>query len=403
MGSGCDKRKLDSDFCLNPVSDKCVLYTGPDIPILGICTGDRLSEIEEVILNKLLGYSSGEGIEISTLTANCDFVINALAGKDKDLSSLIQVLFDQNCTLYQLIKDLENRKENPYPFNFRCLITPPTPSRDQVIQSLINKVCELNNAVDRLLNPEEDGGDEDDGQSLKDTIEDITGNFIRSNIKACSNNMEITGWGKNTQMTLINQCPPGTVLFGNYDLTSFDPTGKGLRNRGFCGWALANGNNGTWDMRGLGASGATNIAGPPILPSVTIAGDSSTQTSVGSIVGLPKVLLTINHIPEHEHNTSQVPHTHTVVTREPQSKVRRGTAMPEGNVWQDHLTNVTKTTASSTVNISVTNIKNKTSNTRVDVRQPTRIGVWIQRVGPTYTVIDTGGQTPIDGGAAPII
>lgn len=97
MGSGCNGN-WDSDDCLNPISDKCVTYTGPPIPVLGICTGDTISETIQVIIDKLLSIveSDGGGITLNNITANCDFVQKSLVGKDKDLATMIQVLFDQN-------------------------------------------------------------------------------------------------------------------------------------------------------------------------------------------------------------------------------------------------------------------------------------------------------------------
>lgn len=40
------------DNCDDPISDKCVKYTGSDIACLGICTGDTLYEFEVAIAEK---------------------------------------------------------------------------------------------------------------------------------------------------------------------------------------------------------------------------------------------------------------------------------------------------------------------------------------------------------------
>lgn len=386
MGSGCNENKF-TDGCVSLTSDRCVVYTGPDIPILGICNGDRLSEIEDVILSKLQSYANGEGVILSNVTANCDFVKNSLVDKDKDLASLIQVLFDQNCSLYSLFKSLENKKENPYPFDIKCLAAPSSPSRDEVIQSLINKVCELNETVEKLLNPDEE--DEDTGNSLKDTVEDIVGNFMRSNISSCSKSIEYSGWGKDTSLLFKFDCPPGTLLFGMYDPSWFDSQGRGSKNAGLCGWVIADGRNGSTDMRGLTASGATNISGGgALLPSVTISGDSDTQTSVGSVKGVVKNSLTINNIPDHEHNVSDPGHQHPYENWPIIATVGSGSGTASRNN-----VNTSKVTGKGLTGISVKGMKNKTANTLVDNRQPTRYGIWIQRVG-SYLVVNPDVPPP---------
>ena len=48
--------------CAEIVSDKCVKYTGVNVPVLGIQTGDSLSYIEQSLIEFLTSALTGEGI-----------------------------------------------------------------------------------------------------------------------------------------------------------------------------------------------------------------------------------------------------------------------------------------------------------------------------------------------------
>ena len=51
--------------CTEIVSDKCVRYTGIDVPILGIQTGDSLSFVEQCIITFLTSTLDGTGIKLT--------------------------------------------------------------------------------------------------------------------------------------------------------------------------------------------------------------------------------------------------------------------------------------------------------------------------------------------------
>ena len=48
--------------CVETTSDKCVKYTGPDVPELGIETGDSLAVVEAAIIENLISVLDGTGI-----------------------------------------------------------------------------------------------------------------------------------------------------------------------------------------------------------------------------------------------------------------------------------------------------------------------------------------------------
>ena len=48
--------------CTEITSDRCVKYTGVDVPILGIQTGDSLSFVEQAIITFLSSTIDGTGV-----------------------------------------------------------------------------------------------------------------------------------------------------------------------------------------------------------------------------------------------------------------------------------------------------------------------------------------------------
>src|SRR5690348_12556031 len=50
--------------CTEIASDKCVKYTGVDVPVLGIVKGDSLSYVEQALITFLTATLNGSGITI---------------------------------------------------------------------------------------------------------------------------------------------------------------------------------------------------------------------------------------------------------------------------------------------------------------------------------------------------
>jgi len=48
--------------CVETTSDQCVRYTGVDVPVLGIQTGDSLSYVEQALITFLTSTLDGSGI-----------------------------------------------------------------------------------------------------------------------------------------------------------------------------------------------------------------------------------------------------------------------------------------------------------------------------------------------------
>lgn len=374
MGSGCSNSSAESQGCRPTLSAKCVKYQGPAINIGGfqVCNGDSVNELLQFLIEQLVKEAEGQGVELTEITYNCPLVQEAFAGKNKTVLNLIQGILDLQCTLQENIQAVDDKIEKPFSFSVKCLTTPITPSRNEIIQAIINKVCENTTALENITS---ELGDTED---IYANVEDIVGNVLLNMISSCSNNIVKTGTGATASITLTAQNPIGTYLWGDFPLSAFDGTGKGKASEGYCGWTLCDGRNGTWDMRGFTAAGATNIGGGTLLPMVQPGSDPDLITNIGAIKGQYKVTLTSSQLPDHNHNiTINDPgHAHQEDSYPVNSIIGKG-----GSSATNNQTLVRKDTSTSTTGITA-NISGVTggSNQPHENRQPTRFGVWIKRI-----------------------
>lgn len=405
MGSGCQNNNSLTKTCPTVLSSNCVKYQGPPFPQFDVCTGDLLTEDLEIILNKLADYATADGISIPTITGNCDYVTGILAGKDKNLSTLLQILFDSQCTLRELITQLQNESEEPFSFDLKCLTTPANPNRDQILQSTINQTCDNTSQITNILNQlANDTSDSD----LLNAVQELIGNYLLSSINSCQNNIVKTGSGSTAQLNFIAQCPIGTILFGKYNVADFDNNGLGLASTGMCGWHIANGVGGTDDLRGFSIAGANSgIPGGALLPMVnpsvqqgnSVILDPDLVNNIGSRKGSYKFTLTINNLPSHTHAVApfSIAHSHKIfgtaqasnaknsqlwIEAYPNNAPAAGT--PDNNNLDYHMmASTTGATVGQTSteggNIQI-NVSNTGNGTPVDNRPPTFYGMFIQRI-----------------------
>lgn len=382
MGSGCNQSNPGKN-CPSVVSSNCVKYMGDPVPVLGICTGDTITEVEQTVINKLLTVLDGTGIDLSALTVDCQFLTSQLIGLDHNLANIVQVLIDSACTLKQLVDVISNEVFSPVSFNTLCLAVSGS-NRDAVIQALINKTCAIDAQLAVITTQINDITNTTTG--LTTTIETVTGNFIKEAITSCNGEygMTKTGAGDAAVVSIDALCPPKAMMlcWDPSAAVHFDNTGKGNAGTPYCGWYVCNGKNGTPDMRGYAAAGATilpaNINGGALDTIVDAASnsDSSLNTIVGAKNGLHAVGLTISQIPSHSHTATQAPHSHTI------SYYKRPTNGPDAQVMQNP--NDTNVPANATINTSsvapTITVSNTGGGTKHENRQPTFYGFWITRL-----------------------
>lgn len=377
----CDENSTAKKRCLTTVSDNCVAYTGPDIPALGItkdCADLRLSDIEAIIIQRLLDLVDGTGISLESITGNCDFVTSTLVNSDKSLASLIQLLFNNDCTLHDYIATVEAKLEPPFAFDLKCLTTvaPENPSRNQIIQALIDNDC-ANTAAIATINNQLANDDTED--SILNAVRDIIGNMVSDMLTSSQGNLVKTGAGVNAKVNIIADNPIGTINFGKYDLTNFDSTGLGVAGTDKVGWALCNGNNGTEDMRGFTPVGTLDMLGGSYNPIVNPGTDPDLVAAYSSTKGKNKYTLLPSQLPDHNHNVTitQTPHTHNIQVKR-SGNGGGGSPSAYGSNFGDPYTIATD---QSTVGLSIlVGGVTGTSGQPIDVRQPSKYLRFIQRI-----------------------
>lgn len=281
------------DGCGTPISDQCVKYTGPNIPLLGISTGDPLSKLEEMLVDKVTAFAQGNDIVLSDIDLNCPFLEDILGCcKDKTLYNLIQMLIDANCTLRELVAALESSINPNFVFNVSCLSgVPANATRDDILQALINNYC-----------------------ATASTVTTIFSDYVKASQLDSLIASYLAGAGASSQQS-AKMVP--YVAYEYYGpLSNFDSGGKGLSSAGFNKVYLCNGANGTPDKRGRVAVCVPNLPGGGALDTAvdyTLPANAGTNYSIQQKFGSSNVTLNINQIPAHTHTITDPGHTHSVL------------------------------------------------------------------------------------------
>lgn len=370
MGSGCSGNIPSKQACAQVFSTDCGIWQGPSVPILGICCGDTITEVETAIITKLLEVLDGTGIDLSMVNLNNALYLKTLLGaKDKNLLNLIQLLVDSDTNLRKLIDELNAKISVTGPaftFDLKCLVDeccPPTLTRDEILQLAVNKICQIDTIVKEL---------QDNSGGVGDTINNIVGDFIGSAINTCGETgIKKTGTGKDTKVTIVGIPPPESYIpyFGT--LSYFDASGKGMDGTPACGWYIANGLNGTVDMRGYVFGGATSgVGGGALDPRVdpVLQGQPTLNTAMKDARGEAFHKLIAPEMPSHTHPLTDPGHSHTVTGRVGISDNADDRGVMESNGNQQ--------TSSDKTGITIGSTGGDQPHNNI---QPTKYGVWITR------------------------
>jgi len=287
--------------CTEIVSDRCVKYTGINVPVLGIQTGDSLSFVEQALITFLTSTLDGTGVKIDLApTVVCELVQKYLPTcGDLSIVDVSKALIEAACDLQEqvdaIVAELAILNAD---YTIGCL-TGVTASSDThaIVQATINKVCQL-------------------GVDLTALALDLGTNYVRYDeldalIQAY---LDTSSSG-----AISNRMVPYAVLPYFGPLTFFDISGAGTDdwNRIF----LCNGNNGTPDLRGRALVGAINgVPGPTMSPVVDPGVSSANPNySLFDPAGANQITLLETQIPLHTHpntatSTVNDPgHTHNIV------------------------------------------------------------------------------------------
>jgi microcystin-dependent protein len=269
--------------CVDIQTDKCVKYTGTDIPLLGIQNGDSINYVQSAIMGFLISTLDGTGIKFEIDPTNlCDIVSNELQEcSDITIKDISNALSAAICGLDTRVTALE-AANTALEANYSPLCVPGIAGSEgthTVVQAVIDHLCTVTTDLDAL---------ELDVSTNYVLIADIN--------KYIENYLGGLGGGTAQKSKMI----PYTVMEYYGPLTYFDATGAGTGD-----WAeiyLCNGNNGTPDKRGRIAVGTTSGMGGGAFPSATdplISGNPTylLYTTTGTNV----VTLTETDIPAHTH------------------------------------------------------------------------------------------------------
>lgn len=144
------QNKATSSGCNGPQQgSSCVIWTGQDIPALGIERGDKLTDMLCTVVQKLVDVAAPE--DLSTISLQClKDQLNVTEPVERTIAILFQIAFDTDCNLKTLIDAINAKLSNdsvPLVLNLGCLATfdvygNPLPYNEQsVLQTLINTAC----------------------------------------------------------------------------------------------------------------------------------------------------------------------------------------------------------------------------------------------------------------------
>lgn len=141
------KPKNQNKTCPDALSNECIVWQGGDVPFLQIEDGDSLDIAEKQLADSLVSLYSK--IDMSAIDMHCLADNCAQKCKDTSLKSVVQVLFDNQCCLTDLINSAGSEPlATTVSVNMRCLTkfddfgnTLPQ-DLNQTLQSLVNQVCQ---------------------------------------------------------------------------------------------------------------------------------------------------------------------------------------------------------------------------------------------------------------------
>lgn len=277
--------------CDEIVSDQCVQYTGPEIPLLGICPGDQLSKVEANIISELLSLLNGSGITPSSVTINCSFLQQIIGVASPNLSNILQMLVTASCTLKDLIDSINLQLANNTVFNTACLTgLPSSPTRDDILQAAVNLVC-----------------------SIKTTVDAIPTTYVKnSDLTTLVTNI-VTNISGGTVVNISNKMIPFVAVAYFGPTSNFDAGGIGIASLGFDKIYVCNGANGTPDLRGRVVTGAVRgvPGGGSLDPAVDPALSPNTPNwGMNDKAGECFHTLTSAEMPTHTHTVNDPGHKH---------------------------------------------------------------------------------------------
>jgi len=342
--------------CVEIVSDQCVRYTGIGSEALGITTGDSLLTVENILIDTVVSFLDGTGIDITINPAYyCELVDQYLPVGTPNLVEVLSALVRAACELQAqvnigagLIFDIEA------PYTTECLtVTPGNSVTHQVLQAVITKLCVVESDLAAL------------------TL-DLDTNYVKlADLDALIAAYLASQAGGSTQQS--SKMVPFVAYEYYGSLTDFDGTGAGIPANGFNKVYLCNGLNGTPDKRGrvaVGAIASVPPVGIGLDAAVNPAFAGNPNYALSGTAGANTIVLIPSQLPAHSHNALG---TATVTLNDPGHSHYLGNS-PEG--WDS-------AGSIGIVNRSPFNVQTTTATTGITVTSnaPNNVAITVDPTG----------------------
>jgi microcystin-dependent protein len=343
--------------CVDITADACVRYTGNDSVALGISTGDSLLTVENILIEKVVSFLDGTGIDITINPSYyCTLVSQYLVGITvPTVPQLFSALVRAACSLQTQVTAINGTLAIlNADYDVDCL-SGVTDSSDThaVLQAVITKLCVVE-------------------ADLAALALDVDTNYVKlADLDALIAAYLASQSGAPTQQSAKMVPFVAYEYYGS--LSNFDGTGAGIPGNGFNDVYLCNGLNGTPDKRGRVAVGAiVNV--PPIGigldAAVNPANPGNPNYALSGTAGANTIILTPSQLPAHSHNALG---TATVTLNDPGHSHYVGNT-PEG--WS----------SAGTIGIvdrTPTNVQTTTATTGITVTSnaPNNVSITVEPTG----------------------
>ena len=148
---------LDNSPC-SPISSNCVIWQGPNIPCIKLCTGDTITDVVHALATQLCNIV--DETNISTLDLSC---LNIGTGRPNNINQLLQILIDKICELNNVASTPAKRGGSSCPTDCivpvaTCLQTggQTTMKLLDYVQLIGNKICSILDSITTINNSIED-------------------------------------------------------------------------------------------------------------------------------------------------------------------------------------------------------------------------------------------------------
>lgn len=142
---------LDNRPC-SPISSNCVIWQGPDIPCIKLCTGDTVSDVVFKLATELCTIM--DTLKITNYDLSC---FNLTACPPDDFQKLIQLIIDKVCALENINNSESTSTGTPRSARATCpdcvvTVAPPFVMGTQTTMQLVDYVNAIGDKITSIIN-----------------------------------------------------------------------------------------------------------------------------------------------------------------------------------------------------------------------------------------------------------